>query len=349
VPYSAFEVAGAGDTAVLTLKDDFDMDLIFDAPTIPAAGFGDIDTWDTVWDDDIETYWTDAGVAVAGAAAAGAAAVQEGAAAVEEGAEQAVQEGTEVEEQPAAQAGDTDMMLLASTLLDKEVNNANDEELGTIEDLLIDLNTGKILFATIEHGGFLDIGDSEFPVPLSAMQWGAEADEMIVSITPEMLETFPDLGEDWPGDFTEGWHTDLDTFWSNVGFDVSGVQNIEPGPVVRASELIGYGVGATDAEGFGNVQDMVIDLPTSQVKYMILSFADTDTYGNEWVAVPYTAFDPAGFGDEFVFAGDFDRNLLTDAPRIDEVGLYEAGEFNTEWDEEFEAFWTEHGYYFEGT
>jgi sporulation protein YlmC with PRC-barrel domain len=353
VPYSAFHVAGEGDIAALSLNDDFDMNLIFDAPAIPAAGFGDIDTWTATWDDEIENFWTNAGIVVAGATAAGAEAVQEGAEAVQEGAaavqeeaEQAVQEGTEAE---AIAAGTTDMMLLASTLLDKEVDNLNDEELGQIEDLLIDVNSGKVLFATIEHGGFLDIGDSDFPVPLSAMQWGAESDEMIVSITPDMLESFPDIEDNWPGDFAEGWHDALDEFWSAAGFDVSTTQNIEPGRVVWASELIGYGIGATDASGLGNVQDMVIDLPTSQVKYMILSLADTATYGSEWIAVPYTAFDAAAFGDEFIFAGDFDRAVLVDAPRIDEVGLYDTGEFNTEWDEQFEAFWREHGFNFGGT
>jgi sporulation protein YlmC with PRC-barrel domain len=241
------------------------------------------------------------------------------------------------------------MMLLASTLLDKEVDNLNDEELGQIEDLLIDLDTGHVLFATIEHGGFLDIGDSDFPVPLSAMQWGAESDEMIVSITPEMLETFPDIEDNWPGEFAEGWHNALDTFWSGAGFDVSASQNTKPGQVVWASDLIGFGVGAQEESGIGNIQDLVIDLPTSQVKYLILSFAHAERFGNEWVAVPYTAFDPAAFEDEWFFAGDFDMDLIPEAPRIDEVGLYDTGEFAHEWDEQIEAFWSEHGFDFEGT
>jgi hypothetical protein len=98
----------------------------------------------------------------------------------------------------------------------------------------------------------------------------------------------------------------------------------------------------------GTVEDMVIDLANSQVKYLILSLADSATFGEEWVAVPYSAFNAAAFGSEFVFADNFDRNLLIDAPRIDAEGVYDAAEFQTDWDERIQAFWTEHGFNFEG-
>jgi sporulation protein YlmC with PRC-barrel domain len=343
IPFSALTLVNEGEANAFTFNEGFDANWLTESPIYVGDNFGDIALWNSTWDDEIESFWTNSGVAVTNAWNEGTEAVQEGTEAVQEGAE-------EIVEAPEGDpnAGMTDMNLLASTLLGKEVDNLNDEELGSIEDLLIDLNTGNILFATVEHGGFLDIGDSDFPVPLTAMQWGAESDEMIVSISPEMLETFPDIDSEWPGDFAEGWHTDLDTFWSGAGFDVSAIQNTQPGPVVRASELIGYGVGATDTPGMGNIEDMVIDLANSQVKYMVLSFADAATFGQEWVAVPYSAFDPTAFGDEYVFADDFDRNLLMDAPRIDAEGIYDAAEFQTNWDEQIQAFWSEHGFSFEG-
>jgi sporulation protein YlmC with PRC-barrel domain len=348
VPYSALSLVNLEDATAYTFADGFDNALLADGPIYTGDNFGDINMWNTTWDDEIESYWTNAGVAITGAMNAGANALQEGAEAVGEGTE-AVQEGAEelVEAPETGAAPGTN--LLASALLSKEVDNLNDEELGSIEDLLIDLNTGEVLFATVEHGGFLDIGDSDFPVPLSAMQWGAEEDEMLVSISPEMLETFPDIADDWPGEFGEGWHTDLDAFWSGAGFDVTGIQNTQPGPIVRASELIGYGVGTTDAPTLGNVQDLVIDLANSQVKYIILSFADSAEFGDDWVAVPYNVFNSAAFGDEFVFNDDFDRNWLVDAPRVNETGLYESPEFNTEWDDQIRGFWAEHGFNFDGT
>jgi sporulation protein YlmC with PRC-barrel domain len=245
VPFSAMTLASEGEANAFVLGEDFDPNWLVGSPVYLGDDFGDIATWNSTWDDDIEAYWTDAGVAVTNAFNEGVDAVQEGTEAVQEGAEEIV-EAPEGDPNP----GMTGMNLLASTLLGKEVDNLNDEELGSIEDFLIDLNTGAVLFATVEHGGFLDIGDSDFPVPLTAMQWGAESDEMIVSISPEMLETFPDIADDWPGEFGEGWHSDLDTFWSNAGFDVSTLENTQFGPVVRASELIGYGIGATDCQGW---------------------------------------------------------------------------------------------------
>jgi sporulation protein YlmC with PRC-barrel domain len=348
IPFSALSMTNLEDASAITFNEDFDTNLLADAPAYRDDDLGDISMWNSTWDDEIESYWTNAGIAVTGAMNAAADALQEGADAIDEGTEELQEGAEEAVEAPETGAGQ-DATLLASALLGKELDNLNDEELGSIEDLLIDLNTGEVLFATIEHGGFLDIGDSDFPVPLTAMQWGAEEDEMIVAISPDMLETFPDIDDNWPGEFGEGWHTDLNAFWSNAGFDVSGIQNTQPGTIVRASELIGYGVGAADAQGLGNVEDMVIDLANSQVKYMVLSLADAETFGDEWVAVPYNAFNAGAFGDEFVFADDFDRNVLAQAPRIDEAGLYESPEFQTDWDTQIADFWNQQGYNFDGT
>jgi hypothetical protein len=50
------------------------------------------------------------------------------------------------------------------------VINLKGETLGKIENLVVDVDTGRIVYAVLESGGFLDIGDKLFPVP-----WGSLA------------------------------------------------------------------------------------------------------------------------------------------------------------------------------
>ena len=55
-------------------------------------------------------------------------------------------------------------------IIGSKVFNLKGETLGKIENLVVDVDTGRIVYAVLESGGFLDIGDKLFPVP-----WGSLA------------------------------------------------------------------------------------------------------------------------------------------------------------------------------
>lgn len=55
-------------------------------------------------------------------------------------------------------------------LLGKEVRNSQGEDLGAIEDIVIDLNNRNIRYVAISHGGMLGVGEKLFAVPLSDLR-----------------------------------------------------------------------------------------------------------------------------------------------------------------------------------
>ena len=55
-------------------------------------------------------------------------------------------------------------------IIGSQVINLKGERLGKIENLVVDVDTGRIVYALLESDGFLDIGDKLFPVP-----WGSLA------------------------------------------------------------------------------------------------------------------------------------------------------------------------------
>ena len=79
-----------------------------------------------------------------------------------------------------------------SELVGREVVNTQDENLGEIEDVMIDPVSGRIAYVVIEHGGFLGIGDDMFAVPWSAMQFvPGNEDTVLLDIPEEKLENAP--------------------------------------------------------------------------------------------------------------------------------------------------------------
>lgn len=107
--------------------------------------------------------------------------------------------------------------LSASTLNGDQVVNAQGEDLGHIEDLMIDLNSGRISYAVLSFGGFLGMGDKLFAVPWESLQVDTENKRMIFNVTKERLENAPGFDKNnWP-DFA-------DRQWGESVYNYYGVE-----------------------------------------------------------------------------------------------------------------------------
>lgn len=91
-------------------------------------------------------------------------------------------------------------ILSASTLASDKVVNAQGEDLGKIEDLMIDLEDGRIAYAVLSFGGVLGIGDKLFAIPWKALSLDTDKHRFILNIDKERLKKAPGFDKDhWPG------------------------------------------------------------------------------------------------------------------------------------------------------
>ena len=47
----------------------------------------------------------------------------------------------------------------ADTLIGNDVDNRDDEDLGDIEEIMLDMQIGEVAYAVLSYGGFLGIGE----------------------------------------------------------------------------------------------------------------------------------------------------------------------------------------------
>ena len=90
--------------------------------------------------------------------------------------------------------------LCASSIIgDKIFNNAG-EELGKINDIMIDITQGKVEYVVIKYGGFLGLNQKYFAVPMHALLPAKEhEDAFILNETHESLKKYPGFdGDHWP-------------------------------------------------------------------------------------------------------------------------------------------------------
>ncbi len=90
--------------------------------------------------------------------------------------------------------------LSSTSIVGDDIVNGMGENLGHVEDLMIDLDKGCIAYAVLSFGGVLGIGDKLFAVPWSALQLDTENHRFVLDVPQERLENAPGFDKDnWPG------------------------------------------------------------------------------------------------------------------------------------------------------
>ena len=87
----------------------------------------------------------------------------------------------------------------ASGLLGMEVRNYQNEKLGEIKDLVMDLNSGKISYAVLAVGGFLGIGEKLIALPPSALAVSDDRSFLKLDADKAKIEAAPGFAAtNWP-------------------------------------------------------------------------------------------------------------------------------------------------------
>ncbi len=90
-------------------------------------------------------------------------------------------------------------ILSASTIKGTRVKNLAEQNIGEIQDLMVNLETGIVEYAVLSFGGFLGIGDKYFAVPVEALNFSTRDREITLDVDKETLKNAPGFDKDnWP-------------------------------------------------------------------------------------------------------------------------------------------------------
>jgi len=99
---------------------------------------------------------------------------------------------------------------LTTTLLNERVRNSAGEDLGKIEDLVLDPVSGNIEYAILSFGGFLGAGDKHFPIPWSALSISPSRNYVVYDVDKESLKRAPAFDrDDWPNMADPTWRRSI--------------------------------------------------------------------------------------------------------------------------------------------
>jgi sporulation protein YlmC with PRC-barrel domain len=102
------------------------------------------------------------------------------------------------------------LVLSASTLKGDKVVNHQGEDLGKIEELMVDLDHGRIAYAVLSFGGFLGMGDKLFAIPWQAFSVDTVQKRLILNAKKELLEKATGFDKsNWPNMADPAWGSTL--------------------------------------------------------------------------------------------------------------------------------------------
>jgi sporulation protein YlmC with PRC-barrel domain len=81
--------------------------------------------------------------------------------------------------------------ILASRVKGTSVYNDKGDKIGTVEDIVLDKESNRIMFAALGFGGFLGMGEKYYPVPWSMLDYREDKDGYVVPLSKDRLENAP--------------------------------------------------------------------------------------------------------------------------------------------------------------
>ena|SRR5690349_12985411 len=116
-------------------------------------------------------------------------------------------------------------VLPATTMIGSKVVNREGEPLGTLKELVLDLEEGQIIYAVLSFGGFMGVGDKLFAIPWEAFLINPKDRTFILDVEKEVLKEAPGFDKDrWPdsAQYEAGWLLDIYEYYGYSPYWVPG-------------------------------------------------------------------------------------------------------------------------------
>lgn len=147
-------------------------------------------------------------------------------------------------------AGPGPSLMGADTLIGDSVVNANEEDLGDIKEIMLDMQTGQVAYAVLAVGGFLGLGEKLFAVPWQALHLDTVNKRFVLNVEKERLKTAPGFDKDaWPDMSDVSWAGGIHSFYGTDPHR-SGAPSMGPGvPMSGVVGGAGTGTGSSTYTG----------------------------------------------------------------------------------------------------
>ncbi|MBX9605378.1 MAG: PRC-barrel domain-containing protein [Gammaproteobacteria bacterium] len=115
---------------------------------------------------------------------------------------------------PKTLLGPAPEMTGADALRGNDVVNRQDEVLGSIKEIMLDVDSGRVGYAVVSYGGFLGMGEKLFAVPWQALTRDSKHKRLILDLDKDRLKGAPGFDNSrWPDMADRTWVNAIHTYY----------------------------------------------------------------------------------------------------------------------------------------
>jgi len=193
----------------------------------------------------------------------------------------------------------------AHHMIGSGIKDAQNQALGRIEDAVVDLESGRILYTVAAINGMKD--KVALPSELFTVRGGATK-EHILNVDKEKLNAAPKFGSEQEGQLANASFASevykafgTPAWWESGGQAGGSFNNAH-----KVSNLLNSSVKNVANAELGKVDEVILDLHSARVPYVVLKRQNA-------YAIPSNAFTLAG--DKHTIVTGLDVNVLSSAPQ----------------------------------
>ena len=211
----------------------------------------------------------------------------------------------------------------ASKIIGMEIKDAQDERLGKVKDLAIDLQNGRIVEVIVGRGGVLGVDEQYVAIPPGQFTSDLEKKTLQLNIDKEKFKSAPAFKmSDWESNIHQTSVAEVYHYYGDKPYFTSEAQSVHAanpsanhlGEVQRATKLMGTVARNQQNDRLGKVENLVVDLPAGRVVEVILASGGFLGLGDELSAVPPQSFHPGVERDTLTL--DTTKEALASAPHF---------------------------------
>jgi sporulation protein YlmC with PRC-barrel domain len=144
----------------------------------------------------------------------------------------------------SASQGPGPSLMGADTLIGDNVVNGQEESLGEIKEIMLDMRSGQVAYAVLAFGGFLGMGEKLFAVPWQALQLDTVNKRFVLNVDKARLQNAPGFDPDaWPDMSDVGWSNQIHSFYGTDP-SISGNAGVAAGGMIGGASGTSSGMGA---------------------------------------------------------------------------------------------------------
>jgi hypothetical protein len=101
-------------------------------------------------------------------------------------------------------------------VIGKKILDYNQDDLGKIEELVLDKFSGQVRYAVLAYGGFMGLGSEFYAIPWGAFEYRPTNDAFKVSFSQEDIKKAPGFNKDsWPDFADANWDRSTNEFYNH--------------------------------------------------------------------------------------------------------------------------------------